>query len=154
MCPLKRDLISGMFWLLIGLGLCIWSSAYSMGTLAQPGAGFLPFGLGLLVMLFSLTLIGSTVKSKAETGETSEPLSMGCWKKVLFTILVLVVAGLFFEKVGYLLTFFFLSLFLMIIAGLRGWKQITLVAFCTALGVYIFFVLLLKQPLPTGFLGV
>jgi hypothetical protein len=58
------------------------------------------------------------------------------------------------EKVGYLLTFFFLSMFLMIIAGLKSWKQIALVAFFTALGVYIFFVLLLKQPLPTGFLGV
>jgi len=151
---LKRDLISGIFWLCIGLGLCIWSSAYPIGTLTQPGSGFLPFGLGALVTLFSIILIGSSAKSKAETGEKSVPLSMGRWKKVVSTILVLVIAGLFFEKVGYLLTFFFLSLFLMIIAGLRSWRQIVLIAFFTTLGIYLCFVLLLKQPLPTGFLGV
>jgi hypothetical protein len=151
---LKRDLVSGIFWLCIGLLLSVWAYTYHIGMLTQPGPGFLPLALGGLITLFSIVLIGSALKRATEEGETSASMFGGRWKKVLSTILVLVVAGLFFEKVGYLLTFFFLSMFLMIIAGLKSWKQIALVAFFTALGVYIFFVLLLKQPLPTGFLGV
>ena len=38
-------------------------------------------------------------------------------------------------------------------AGLQSWKRILLVAFFSALGVYLVFVLLLQQPLPRGFLG-
>jgi hypothetical protein len=151
---LKLDLISGMFWLCIGLLLSVWAYTYQIGMLTQPGPGFLPLALGGIITLFSIVLIGSALKREKEEGEKSVPLSLGRWKKVVSTILVLVIAGLFFEKVGYLLTFFFLSLFLMIIAGLRSWRQIVLVAFFTTLGVYLCFVLLLKQPLPTGLLGV
>lgn len=150
---MRSDLVSGLFWLGIGLLLSIWSWTYQIGTLTQPGPGFLPLALGALVTLFSLVLIGSTLKSREPGAGKSVSLFAGHWKKVLGTILVLLVAGFFFEKVGYLLTFFFLSLLLMIIAGLRSWKQILLVSFFTALGVYLCFVLLLKQPLPTGLLG-
>jgi hypothetical protein len=151
---MQRDLISGLFWLGIGLLLSIWAWTYQIGTLTQPGPGFLPLALGGLVTLFSLVLICSTLKSRVRgTGETVA-LFAGHWRRVLGTIVVLILAGFFFEKVGYLLTFFFLSLLLMIIAGLRSWKQILLVSFFTALGVYLCFVLLLKQPLPTGLLGV
>ncbi|MBP1730973.1 MAG: Tripartite tricarboxylate transporter TctB family [Deltaproteobacteria bacterium] len=151
---MQRDLISGLFWLGIGILLSIWSWTYQIGTLTQPGPGFLPLALGGLVTLFSLVLIVSTSKSRDQGARKTVSLTSGHWKKVLGTILVLLMAGLFFEKIGYLLTFFFLSLLLMVIAGLRSWKQIVLVAVFTALGIYLCFVLLLKQPLPTGLLGV
>jgi putative tricarboxylic transport membrane protein len=151
---MRSDLVSGLFWLGIGLLLSIWSWTYQTGTLTQPGPGFLPLGLGGLVTLFSLVLIGSTLKSRELGARKTVSFLDGHWEKVLGTIVVLLVAGFFFEKVGYLLTFFFLSLLLMVMAGLRSWKQILLVAFFTALGVYLCFVLLLKQPLPTGLLGV
>lgn len=150
---MQRDLISGLFWLGIGILLSIWAWTYQIGTLTQPGPGFLPLALGGLVTLFSLVLIGSTLKSRDQRRRKPVCLFAGRWKKVLGTILVLLMAGLFFEKIGYLLTFFFLSLLLMVIAGLRSWKQIVLVAVCTTLGIYLCFVLLLKQPLPTGLLG-
>jgi hypothetical protein len=38
--------------------------------------------------------------------------------------------------------------------ALRSWKTILLVAFISAIGVYLVFVLLLKQPLPRGILGI
>jgi hypothetical protein len=151
---MQRDLASGFFWLGLGLLLFFWSWSYQIGTLTQPGPGFLPLGLGLLVTLFSVVLIGSTLRARNQDARQSVSLFAGHWKKVPCTIVVLLAAGLFFEKVGYLPTFFFLSLLLMIIAGLRSWRQILLVAFFTALGIYLCFVLLLKQPLPTGLLGV
>lgn len=151
---MQRDLISGFFWLGIGILLSAWAWTYQIGTLTQPGPGFLPLALGGLIVFFSAVLIGSALKLRDKAAGEPGRLFAGRWKKVLGTIFVLLMAGLLFEKVGYLLTFFFLSLLLMIIAGLRSWKQILLVAFFTALGVYLCFVLLLKQPLPAGLLGI
>jgi hypothetical protein len=78
----------------------------------------------------------------------------GGWKKVVYTVLVLVLAIFFFEKAGYLITFFLLIMLLMRGAGPQSWKKILLVAIFSTLGIYIVFVLLLKQPLPRGFLRI
>ncbi len=76
------------------------------------------------------------------------------WKKVVYTVLVLTLGACFFERIGYLLTFFLLVIFLMRGAGSKSWKKILLVAFCSALGIYLVFVVLLEQPLPLGNLGI
>lgn len=148
-----RDLISGLFWLCMGLLLSVWSLVeYQTGTLGQPGPGFLPLALGGLVTLFSLVLIASAIKAKKAKGP-GKLLEKG-WGKAAVTVLVMLVAALFFEKIGYLITFFFLSLLLMIVGGLKGWKKILLIAVLTTAGIYVCFVLLLKQPLPYGPLGI
>lgn len=152
---MKRDLISGVFWLCIGLTLCVWSSAYQIGAMTQPGPGFLPLALGGIVAFFALVLIVRTVRSGKRKGwQQGAPMSMRRQNRVFLTILVLLVAAFLFEKVGYLLTFFLLSLLLLLIAGVKSWIQIGVIAVCSTLGIYIVFVLLLKQPLPTGLLGV
>jgi len=148
----NRDVMSGMFWLCLGVGLCVWSLAYPLGVLTQPGSGLLPLMLGAIVAFFSLVLIFTSLGS-VRSAERSSPLFTEGWKRVVAVIAVLLVAGVLFEKLGYLITFFFLPLILMILAGVRSWKQIALIAFGTAFGVYICFVLLLKQPLPAGLLA-
>jgi hypothetical protein len=75
------------------------------------------------------------------------------WLNLAVTVLVLLVAVFLFEKVGYLLIFFVLSLVLPLLAGQITLKRSFLFAVVSAAGVYIIFVWLLKQPLPTGFLG-
>lgn len=148
------DFISGIFWLGIGILLSIWSTSYQIGSLLQPGPGFLALALGLLLILLSLILVGKGIKSSlaAQTGPTA--FLFGGWKKVAYTVLILVLGAFFFETIGYLLTFFLLIMLLMRGAGPQSWKKILLMAFCSALGVYLVFVLLLKQPLPRGLLGI
>ena len=151
-----RDAVSGLFWLVIGLGLSIWSlTSYEVGRLTQPGPGYLPLALGIILILLSLILLVGQMKKASGTRQAvvSAPHSGG-WKKVVYTVLLLIVAAFFFEEVGYLLTFFFLILLLMKGAEPQSWKRILLTALLTTLGVYIVFVLLLEQPLPRGFLGV
>jgi hypothetical protein len=151
-----RDVVSGLFWLVIGLGFSVWSlTSYEIGRLTQPGPGYLPLALGIILILLSLILLLGHMKKafsvKQAVVATPNP---GGWKKVLYTVLLLIVAAFFFERVGYLLTFFFLILLLMKGAERQSWKQILLTAFLTTLGVHIVFVLLLEQQLPRGFLGV
>ena len=148
------DLISGLFWFGIGLLLSIWSTSYQIGSLIQPGPGFLPLALGLLLILLSFILLARAIKSLRIPQEALASFLFGGWKKVAYTVVVLVLGAFFFETIGYLLTFFFLVMLLMRGAGSESWKKTLLVAFLSALGVYLVFVLLLEQPFPRGLLGI
>ena len=150
-----RDIISGFFWLIIGIILAVWSAEYKIGNFTEPGPGFLPLLLGLLLILASLALLLQTRKS-LRAGQITAPAFAGDgWKKVAYTVVVLVATAFFFEKIGYLLSFFLLIILLMRgAAGRHSWKVTLLVAFFSVLGVYLVFVLLLGQQLPRGLLGV
>jgi len=147
------DLISGIFWLVVGLLFTIWSTRYNIGNMIRPGPGLLPLGLGVLLIFLSLILLlGQAKKSLLDKQKVAFFSTPGGWKKVAYAVLILVLAAFSFEKLGYLLTVFLLIVFLMLGAEFKSWKRIFLVAFFTALGVYLVFVLLLEQPLPRGFL--
>ena len=150
----SSNLVSVIFWLVVGLLLSFWSTLYQIGSLTQPGPGFYPLGLGILLIFFSLILLGQGIRLSQTTKKVSPFSISGDWKRVGYVVLVLLLLTFFFETIGYLSTFFLLIMLLMAGAGLRNWKRILLVAFFSALGVYLVFVLLLQQPLPRGFLGV
>ena len=147
-----RGLIGGLFWLGIGLLLSFWAVRYELGGVVQPGPGFFPFLLGLLLILLSLLSLFGKVKRISVRDPTISPSLPGGWKKVVYAVVILTLAALFFEKVGYLITFFLLILLSMRGAGPQSWKRILLVALLTTLGVYLVFILLLGQPMPPGFL--
>lgn len=148
----QREITSSLFWLIIGLILTIWSATYPVGSLAQPGSGFLPLGLGILLLIFSTVLLIRAIKSGTEE-KANIPMIPKRWLNLSLTVLVLLAAIFLFETVGYLLIFFALSLLLPLLAGQITWKRSFLFAVVAAAGVYIIFVWLLKQPLPTGFVG-
>jgi hypothetical protein len=146
--------ISSIFWLAVGLFLSLWSTSYQIGSFVQPGPGLYPLVLGILLILLSLLLFVQAIKSSPAIKKVL-PFSLpGGWKKVAYTVLILLLATFFFETIGYLLTFFLLIMLLMRGAAPQGWKKILLVAIFSALGIYLVFVLLLKQPLPRGFLRI
>jgi hypothetical protein len=150
-----KSIFIGVFWLAIGLLLAICSTSYEIGSPLQPGPGSYPLLLGLLLIVLSLKLLlsGWLQKHSFAKENTTPPSSSTGWKRVLWIVLILVSAAFCFETIGYLLTFFFMVLFLMIGARSKNWRQILLTSFCSALGVYLVFVLLLKQPLPIGLIG-
>lgn len=148
------DLMSGIFWIAVGLLLSVWSTTYQIGSLTQPGSGFFPLGLGLLLIFLSIILLLQARKSSLAPQLVPSSHPAGGWKKVAYTLLVLLLATFLFEKIGYLFTIFLLITFLIYGAGSRNWKTILLVAFFSVTGVYLVFVLLLKQLYPRGLLGI
>jgi hypothetical protein len=148
----RSDLISGVFWLSLGVLFSVWSTSYQIGSLAQPGPGFLPLVLGILLICFSLILVvrGLRAYRSRETG--SAVFQPGTWKRITYTLTVLVFATSLFETAGYLLTIFLFIFFLMLWTEWRNLKKIITTAFLTTLAVYLIFVLLLKQQLPVGLL--
>ena len=148
------DFISGVFWLCLGLLLSLWSTRYQIGNFLQPGAGFLPLILGILLILLSLILLGQAKKSSQTPQGPAFSILPGGWKKVVYTVSIMLLATFLFETIGYLLTFFLLLILLMQGAGPQRWRTTLLIAFFSALSIYMIFVLLLKQQLPKGLLGI
>ncbi len=150
---MKRELIGGLFWLIFGIVLCVSSSTYEMGSFQEPETGLMPFLLGALLIVLSTVVIVQTARSEARKKQQERTFS-GDWKKAILTLAVLIVASFLFDWLGYMLTFFLLCVALMVVGGVKSWKQIAITSFCTTLGIYLCFVLLLKQQLPTGILGI
>jgi putative tricarboxylic transport membrane protein len=150
---MRRSEITGsLFWLMIGLVLTVWSATYPVGYPAQPGSGFLPLGLGILLLIFSTILLVRALRvpePKAEKTSVRFPR----WPSIVLTVAILLAAIFLFERIGYLLTFFLLALVLPLLAGQVTWKGSLLFAVFSVAGIYVIFVWLLKQPLPTGILG-
>ena len=138
----------------MGLLLSVWSTRYPIGTLTQPGPGFFPLGLGLLLTLLSINLLLQARKSSLVPQTLPSSSLKGEWKKVAYTLLTMFLATLLFARIGYLLTIFLMITFLMYGGGSRNWRTILLVAFSSVAGVYLVFVLLLKQLYPRGLLGI
>jgi len=148
------DFISGIFWIAVGILLTLWSARYEFGNIIQPGPGFLPLTLGILLILLSIILLGQAMKVSPNRQTVTASSARGAWKKVVYAVLILLLTTFIFEKIGYLITIFLMIIFLMWGAALRSWKTILLVAFVSAIGVYLVFVVLLKQPLPSGILRI
>jgi hypothetical protein len=147
----KSDLICGLFWLSLGMLITFWSMDYAVGSIVSPGPGFLPLVLGILLMLLSIILLKEFIKDGLikNTGPASLPAD---WKKIGYTISILLAATFLFETLGYFITIFLLMLLLMLVAELKSWKKILLIAVFSTFGVHLVFVVLLEQPLPVGFL--
>ena len=148
----QREITGSLFWLVIGLILTIWSATYPLGNLAQPGTGFLPLGLGILLLIFSTVLLLRAIRSGA-LGKEKVSIIPKRWPNLVLTVFILLASVFLFETVGYLLVFFVLALVLPLLAGQITLKRSFIFAMLSAAGVYVIFVWLLKQPLPTGFLG-
>ena len=147
-----KNLIAGIFWLCLGILFSLWATSYNIGSITQPGPGFLPLILGILIAVFALIILAQGWKADpAKEKAVSFSLPAG-WKKIAYVILVLLFTAFAFEKVGYLITVFLLIALLMLGKGLRSLRKAILTALLTALGVYLVFILLLEQPFPRGIL--
>ena len=152
----RRNIISGVFWVVIGLGLLIWTVAdYKIGTLTHPETGYMPMILGVLLIFLSLVLLLGELKGDGVAEPVAPSFSLQGWKRVAYAVLLLLTAAFFFEEIGYLPIFFGLVVLLM--KGIEphlSWKQVLLTALLTAVVVYVIFVKLLEVQLPRGFLGI
>ena len=146
----RSNLFSGIFWGAFGVLLFFWATRYEIRSLTNPGPGFWPLILGVLLVLLSLILLlGKRQGSSLIVHKT--PVHMG-YSRVICTVFIFLIAIYIFEKVGYLLTVFFFVVSLMWGVGVKSWKRIAFTAFLSSLGVFFLFVFLLKQPLPKGLL--
>jgi len=121
-----------------------------MGTIDNPGPGFLPFLLGIAIVLMSIALlIRVWKKMKVQDESTSWPERGGLIKvSLIFIVIVLFTALL--ETTGYILNVFVLFLILLRPVGKQKWLWTLSISIGATLASYLLFDRWLMLPLPRG----
>jgi hypothetical protein len=127
------------------------SSKLPFGSFANPGAGFLPLLVGVVLFLLSLFLL---VQSFLKGGERIETLlAKGGTGRVLLILLSLIFYGLLLEKLGFILMTFLLMGFLLSAIGKVRRSLVIFLSLVSSLGCYGVFQLWLNVQLPKGIFG-
>lgn len=137
--------------MIVSVGTVFLSSKLPFGSFATPGAGFLPFSVGVLMFLLSLILFIQSF-SKEEEGRKAL-WAKGGTGRVLLILLSLVLYGLFLEKLGFILTTFLLMGFLLLAIGKVRKSVVILLSLISSLGCYGVFQVWLNVQLPKGIFG-
>ena len=149
------DLGSSLFWLLLSVTVLAESLRLGIGTVRNPGTGFMAFGTSGLFGILSLILLLQTFLKKEEA--RVEPLFSGMrWKRTLLVLIALVIYSKWMPLIGYLIsTFLLMFLLLWILERNRmRWLLWSLViSFLTTFISYYVFSILLDCQFPEGLLG-
>lgn len=122
-----------------------------------PGAGFLPFWLGVALVVLSVFLLREARAPTADGGTIAgEPVGTagflqfapGALSPWLIFFVSTVVVSVLFERLGFALAIgVFMFVTMRWVASL-SWIATILLAVCTPIGLYILFVRLLMVPIP------
>ena len=141
----QKDFCSGLMFLVVGLAFAWGATEYSFGSSDNPGPGYFPFGLGLL-----LALLGGVVLFKALSieSEGGDPIGKIAWRPLLWVVLAIAGFGLLLPRLGLLCTL----PPLVVMAAWAGdefrWREALLNAAVLTAGGWAIFVWGLKLPLP------
>jgi hypothetical protein len=142
---LRSDQLSGLVLLALALYIGWLNRAFPVGSLAEPGPGYVP-----LLLACALGAIGLLV---ALRGARSEPMAAMQWPEAMRGVIILAactVATLVLEHIGYRLT---IAVFLVFFLGIVERKPplaVALVAAGFSLTSFYVVGILLKVPLPRG----
>src|SRR5574341_129454 len=140
---LRSDQFSGLMLLALALYVAWQNRVYPVGTLSEPGPGYLP----LLLAIF-LGAMGLVV---ALWGGRSAPLAAMKWTEATRAIVILVACGaatVALERIGYRLTVIALLVFLLGVVERKHPLAVALVALGFSFGSYYVVGDLLHVPLP------
>ena len=147
---MRSERISGLVLILFSVLIMVESRKYPIGTVDNPGPGFLPMLLGFVLGLMSLALwIKTWIKVKTQIQKTSWPDRQGLIKIIAIFIGILLFTILF-EVTGYFLNIFLLFLLLLRPIGRQRWSMTLMISIGAVLVSYLLFDWWLKVPLPRG----
>ncbi len=105
------DQTSSLFWLLVSISVFVESIRLGIGTLQNPGRGFLTFGASGILGILSLILFLRASLRKEEI-KAAHFFAGPLWKRVPLVLIVLVVYSRFMPVLGYLISTFLLMIVL------------------------------------------
>jgi putative tricarboxylic transport membrane protein len=146
----RADVGSAMFWMAVGAGVAYAGYDLGLGSLQDPGAGFILFwvGLGMLALAVAV-LVGA-----ARTAGPAERVPAGRRRsKVALVLLGLVVYAYALPRAGFVVTTTVLLVFLFKIVEPQRWSIAIGGALASAVLAYVLFKVWLGAQLPPGPFG-
>ena len=138
------------FWIVVGVLSCYGANGLGRGSVAEPGAGFIFFWSGLVLIILSPIVLADSVRSAEDTVRQIPQIN---WPKIALVLFSLLLYAFFLERLGFVFTTFVLMSFLLGYIEGRGWFRSLGVASAAALTSYAMFELWLKIRLPKGIFG-
>ncbi len=144
----NSELWGGLIGLALG-GFVIWSGLkLKLGTINDPGSGYVLFYTGLLMCVFAVSIIVAAI---TEGGPTFASRWQGAsWTKPLLVIACLIGFAFALDKIGFLLSAIPLMLLLLRLIDPVRWTLAIPLAVFTPLGVWWVLKRLLLIQLPSG----
>lgn len=148
----RRDAASGAFWLLVGAGVTAAGWDLELGSVSDPGPGFVLFWVGLIMAGLSLAVIGAAVRP----GATPEaPVWRGArWSRVVAVLVALALYGWALPRLGFIITTTFIMVFLFKAVEPQRWSVAVAGAVASALVAYVVFKVWLGAQLPAGLIEI
>jgi hypothetical protein len=148
----ERDFWSGLVFVATGIGFSWGATGYAFGNSAEPGPGYFPFGLGII-----LTTLGAAVIFEAVTIDTEDGEKIGAWawRPLVLILASVAVFALGLTRLGMIATIPLVAF----IAAMAGdefhWGEALLNAAVLTLGSWLLFNVGLKLAIPVwpSFLG-
>ena len=147
----NSELWGGLFWLGVGAYVIFAGRDMGLGGLHEPGPGFAFYWVGILMCALAATVVGQAVVSG---GPALASLWAGTrWAKVLGVVVLLLVYGVAFEPIGFIVCTMALLLVLMwFVDPVRWWVAILVAGGSTGV-VWLAMTKWLKIQLPAGVLA-
>jgi putative tricarboxylic transport membrane protein len=150
----SRDIISSLFWMAMGIGIAYGGSDLGMGSLHDPGSGFIFFWVGFIMSGLSLMIVIGAIREKGVKGELKKMVADIRWKKVVSVLASLVIYAYSLERLGFIVATIALLIFLFKALEPQKWSWAILGAVVSTLAAYGLFHVWLGCQLPRGILGV
>lgn len=149
----RADRISGIFWVIFSLFISYQSYKLGLGTLHQPGPGFLFFWTGIAVAFLSLTVILRSLSKPSAEERGRLVFGTGNTTKTVLVLVSILIYGLLMERLGFLIVTLLFFIFLLGVVEKRKWSLTLFVGIIVTVMSYLVFEVWLQSQLPKGILG-
>ena len=151
----KADQWSGIFLCIIAALICWGATRLPYGNIHNPGPGFFPLWLVIILGLMSGALTLQTTRQKEGARILRDILAEKIrWGKVILVVLSLILYGALMDTIGFLLVTFLLMAFILRAIEPQPWRTVIVWALVGSVGSYLIFEVWMKLRLPKGFLGI
>ena len=142
---LDLEVIGSLFWMAVGIFFALGAVKLKLGTFRNPGPGFIPLGMSLLLLSFSLFNLTKGLINPARYASGIP------WKRPALVVASVLFYMLLLGRLGFLPSTFILMaiLFGLLIRVKRSqWPRVLFYAAATALCAWLVFSIFLRVPFP------
>lgn len=151
---MNSERTGGLFWLLFGCAAIYGGLDLELGTMQEPGSGFLTFVAGSFVACMALLIIIQSYRADADVSVRVADLWKGVkWKRAVAITVLIAIFIVSFETLGFFVCS--LALLIVIMRWLEGlsWKLCLLVPSIAIGTTYVVFKYFMNISLPAGIFG-
>ena len=150
----RFDRIFSFIWIALGVFQCAESISLGLGSVMEPGTGFMPFAMGLVMIGLAVALFfESYFEMRKKPSQKVSLWSEVYWKRVVYITAIMLSYAVLLPKLGFLLDTFLVMVFLLKSGEPVKWPAAIVVGALTAVVSYVIFGVWLNVSFPAGLLS-